>query len=268
MLPTWKVLRWPVENSVGSDRPVALITGASRGIGAAAARELARRGYALALAARSTREIEELAGELTRAGTPALPIPTDMRHPGEVQRLARITLAHFGHVDVLVNNAGIGSNGQTLRHYTDEQVQSMLETNLVAPIALTRALLPGMLERRRGAIIFIASVAGHIGMPTSTIYSATKFGLRGFALGLRREISHRGVSVSIVSPGFIETAMTEKMRVPKTPVEPVARLIADLIEHPRREMIIPPPYRLAIWLDRIAPWLVDLALRLGRSLRR
>jgi short-subunit dehydrogenase len=242
-------------------QPVALITGASRGIGAATARELGRRGYALALAARSADALTRLAGELSQSGCPALPIPTDLRRPDQVQRLAQLTHAHFGHVDALINNAGIGDDAVVAK-MTDASVDAQLATNLLAPITLTRMLLPDMLARRRGAIIFVASVVGHIGLPTAALYGSTKFGLRGFAIGLRREVAAQGVGVAIVSPGFIDTAMTKARRfVPKAPPERVARVIADLIERPRREVFVPGYYRLFVWLDRLAPWLIDRALR-------
>jgi short-subunit dehydrogenase len=244
-------------------RPVALITGASRGIGAATARELARRGYALALAARTASDLQTLAAELRASGSVALPIPTDLRRPEEVQRLARLALDHFGRVDALVNNAGIGGANRPIARLGDEYVQAIMTTNLEAPIALSRALLPGMLERRRGAIVFIASIAAHIGLPASGLYSATKFGLRGFALALRRELLRSGVGVTIVSPGFIATDMTTWLRgVPKAPPELVARAVADAIARPRREVIVPGYYRVAIWLERALPWLADAALSL------
>jgi short-subunit dehydrogenase len=243
-------------------RPVALITGASRGIGAATARELARRGYALALAARTTTDLQTLAAELHALGCPALPIPTDLRRPEEVARLARIALGHFGRVDVLVNNAGIGVKNGLFAHMDDDDIHTVMATNLTAPIALTQALLPGMLERRSGAIVFIASVAGHIGLPKSVLYSASKFGLRGFALGLRREMQRYGIGVTIVSPGFIDTAMTAWLRgFPKAPPELVATAIADAIVRPRRELVVPGYYRLLIGLERMLPWLADALLR-------
>jgi NAD(P)-dependent dehydrogenase (short-subunit alcohol dehydrogenase family) len=247
-------------------RPVALVTGASRGIGAAAARELARRGYALALAARTAGDLQALAAELSAGGSPALPIPTDLRRPEEVQRLARLALDHFGRVDALVNNAGLGGGGRRLARLTDDDVDATLAVNLYAPIALTRALLPGMLERRRGAVVFIASIAAHIGLPASSLYCATKFGLRGFALSLRRELLRSGVGVTLVSPGFIDTDMTTWLRgVPKAPPELVARAVVGAIERPRREVLAPGYYRVAIWLERALPWLADAALaRRGR----
>lgn len=247
-----------------SAQPVALITGASRGIGAAVAHELARRGYALALAARSQHALLTLAAQLTRSGSPALPIPTDMQEPEQIDRLVRLVFAHFGRVDVLVNNAGIGGAGRRFARTSAADIDAMLATNLAAPIRLTRAVLPHMLARRSGAIILIGSVAGQIGLPTSALYSASKFGLRGFALGLRREVARAGVHVTLVAPGFIDTTMTTWLRgVPKEPPSLVARAVAEAIEHPRREIFVPGYYRLFVWLDRLAPGLIDLALRLA-----
>jgi short-subunit dehydrogenase len=252
-------------NVPSGDRPVALITGASRGIGAATARELARRGYALVLAARSADELQALAAELTVSGSPALPIRTDLERIEEVRRLARLALDRFGRVDALINNAGIGGNNRPTARLSDDYVQSIVATNLIAPIELSRALLAGMIERRRGAVVFIASVAAHIGLPSSALYSATKFGLRGFAHALRREVEQHGVGVTIVSPGFIRTTMTERMRgVPMPPPSLVARAVADALVRPRREVIVPRYYRLAIWLDRLLPGLVDIVLT-GRA---
>jgi short-subunit dehydrogenase len=247
-----------------NNAPVALITGASRGIGAATARELARRGYALVLAARSAGPLATLAGELSRNGTPALPIPTDLRNPDAIQRLARLALAHFGRVDALIHNAGIGGD-RLIAQVDGATVDTIIDTNLRAPIELTRALLPSMLERRRGAIIFIASVVGHIGIPSSAIYSASKFGLRGFAHGLRREVMQRGIGVTIISPGFIKTDMTRWMGdLPFPGPEIVARAIANAITHPRREAFVPRYYQLLVWLEHLLPGVADVALR-GRA---
>ncbi len=248
-----------------SHPPVALITGASRGIGAATARELAQRGYALVLAARSSGPLEALAAELSRSSVPALPIPTDLRSVDEIERLARLALAHFGRIDALIHNAGIGGD-QPIAQVDSQTIATIIDTNLRAPIELTRALLPSMLDRRRGTIIFVASVIGHIGMPSSAIYSASKFGLRGFAHGLRREVAHRGIGVTIISPGLIKTHMTRWMgNLPLPSPAIVARAIANTIEHPRREVFVPRYYRLLVWLEQLLPGVADVALgRRGR----
>jgi NAD(P)-dependent dehydrogenase (short-subunit alcohol dehydrogenase family) len=240
---------------------VALITGASRGIGAATARELAQRGYALVLAARSTGPLETLAAELSRSGAPALPIPTDLRSVDEIQRLARLALAHFGRIDALIHNAGTGGD-RLIAQVGGEAVATIIDTNLRAPIEITRALLPGMLDRRRGAIVFVASVVGHIGMPSAAIYCASKFGLRGFAHGLRREVAHRGVSVTVISPGFIKTDMTRWMGdLPLPGPAIVAHAIAGALVRPRRELFVPGYYRLLVWLEHLLPGVADVALR-------
>jgi short-subunit dehydrogenase len=244
-----------------SNRQVALITGASRGIGAATARELAQRGYALVLAARSAGPLERLAAELSRSGAPALPIPTDLRNLEDIQRLARLAQAHFGRIDALIHNAGIGGD-RPIAQIDDATVATIIDTNLRAPIELTRALLPGMIERRSGTIIFVASVVGHIGIPSSAIYSASKFGLRGFAHALRREVAQRGIGVTIISPGFIKTDMVRWMGdLPFPGPEIVASAIADAIVRPRRELFIPRSYRLLVWLEHLLPRVADVALR-------
>jgi short-subunit dehydrogenase len=244
-----------------SNRPVALITGASRGIGAATARELAQRGYALVLAARSAGPLATLAAELSRSGAQALPIPTDLRSVDEIHRLTRVALAHFGRVDALIHNAGIGGD-RPVAQIDAPTVATILDTNLRAPIELTRALLPGMLERRRGAIVFVASVVGHIGVPASAIYSASKFGLRGFAHALRREVAQRGIGVTIISPGFIKTDMTRWMGdLPFPGPEIVARAIAGALVRPRRELFVPRYYRMLVWLEQLLPGVADMALR-------
>ena len=242
-------------------RQVALVTGASRGIGAATARELARRGYALALAARSAAPLEDLAAELARGGTPALAIPADLRDLDAVRRIAIRSLERFGRVDALIHNAGVGGGG-ALARLPEGAVETTIATNLLAPIELTRLLLPQMLERRSGAVVFIASIAGHIGLPTSSIYSASKFGLRGFADGLRREVAHRGVGVTVVSPGFIKTDMTRWMgNLPLPGPEVVARAVGRALDRPRREIVVPGYYRAAIWGAGLLPWLADIVLR-------
>jgi short-subunit dehydrogenase len=242
-------------------RPVALITGASRGIGEATARELARRGYRLALAARSAGPLEALAAELSRGVAPALPLPTDLCDDRAIERLARLALAHFGRVDALIHNAGIGGHGAVER-MGGGAAAATIGTNLLAPIELTRLLLPQMLERGSGNIVLIASVAGYIGLPLSATYSASKFGLRGFAHALRREVAHRGVGVTIISPGFIRTDMTRWMgNLPLPGPAIVARAVASALERPRREMFVPGYYRLLVGLEHLLPGLADRALR-------
>ncbi|HEV2460615.1 MAG TPA: SDR family oxidoreductase [Ktedonobacterales bacterium] len=235
---------------------VAIVTGASSGIGAATALELGRHGAKVALAARRADELAGVAQAIKQDGGEALVIPTDVTDPGQVERLVRQVTDAYGRVDVLVNNAGIGASGKLAEMPTQEFVQ-VVYANLLGPMLLTRAVLPGMIARRHGAIISVASVAGHVAV--NPLYSATKFGMRGFSLSLRRELQGTGVSASVVSPGFIRTPMTAYQRGPLPGPEIIARTIARLIVHPRRELIVPRYYHGAVWVERLFPWLVDRA---------
>jgi short-subunit dehydrogenase len=173
-----------------------LLTGASGGIGQAIARAAARRGAHVILSARRTGVLEPLAAEIG-----GRVLPCDLSQRDQVDRLA----AEAGDVDVLIANAALPASG-LLTELTSEQIDRMLEVNLRAPIALARALAPAMVSRGRGHMVFISSLAGKAASPASSIYSATKFGLRGFALGLRADLAPHGVGVSTVLPGFIRDA--------------------------------------------------------------
>lgn len=243
------------------EETVALVTGASSGIGAATARELAGRGARVILAARRADKLAEQVATITSAGGQATAIEADIADPAALERLAREAVAIYGRVDALINNAGMGSRA----HYADVdpmEIEQVVTVNLMAPMLLTRYLLPGMMERKRGAIVCVASVAGHIA--TRPVYSATKFGIRGFALSLRRQLRGSGVSVSVVSPGFVRTELTSYRRTRMPGPEGVASAIASALVHPRREIVTPARYRGAMALEAVAPWLVDLGL--GRAL--
>jgi NAD(P)-dependent dehydrogenase (short-subunit alcohol dehydrogenase family) len=235
---------------------VVIVTGASSGIGAATALELGRRGAKVALAARHAAELTGVAQAIKQSGGEALPIPTDVTAPQQIERLVRQVIEAYGRVDVLVNNAGIGASGKVAEMPAQEFVQ-VVYANLLGPMLLTRAVLPGMVARRHGAIVSVASVAGHVAI--DPLYSATKFGIRGFSLSLRRELHGTGVSASVVSPGFIRTPMTARRRGRMPGPEVIARAIARLIVHPRREVIVPGYYAGAVWVERLFPWLVDRA---------
>jgi short-subunit dehydrogenase len=173
-----------------------LLTGATGGIGHAIARAFAAQGADLVLTGRRADVLEPLAAEV---GGRAL--ACDLGDGADVDRL----VAAAGAVDVLVANAALPASGPLLE-YTQEQIDRALEVNLRAPITLARALAPGMVERGRGHLVFISSLAGKAAAPGSSLYSATKFGIRGFALCLREDLRSTGVGVSIVFPGFIRNA--------------------------------------------------------------
>ena len=156
---------------------VALVTGSSSGIGAATARELARRGARLVLAARRADLLDAEVQAIKQRGGEAIAIPTDVTDPTQIDALVARAIERYGRIDILVNNAGIGSI-RSFARMSREDIERMLDTNLRGVVLLTHAVLPGMLERRHGAIITVASVAGHVAV--DPIYSATKYAVRGF----------------------------------------------------------------------------------------
>ena len=176
-----------------------LLTGATGGLGRAIAEAFAEKGATLLLSARKAEALEAQAGALPGEGHRVL--AADLAEPGAAETLA----ADAGDVDVLVANAGLPGAGW-LTDFSSEEVSRAIRVNLEAPMLMARALYPAMVERRDGHLVFIASLAGKAANPRSSIYNATKFGLRGFALALRTDLGPKGVGVSLVSPGFIRDA--------------------------------------------------------------
>ena len=234
---------------------VALVTGASSGIGAATARALGRRGATVVLAARRRPELEAQARSIEEAGAVALALATDLSDPGQLPRLVEATLASFGRVDVLVNGAGALWSKPVAASPPDE-IGRLMAVNLLGAVLLTQAVLPGMLARRHGSIVTVGSLSGRVAM--EPLYSATKYGLRGFSLGLRRQLLGSGVEVSLVSPGKIRTAMTAEVTAPLPEPEVVASAIVDLVRRPRREVIVPRRHYGLAWLEQLAPGIADL----------
>jgi short-subunit dehydrogenase len=175
-----------------------LLTGATGGLGRAMGEALAGRGVTLVLSARKAEALHELAGSLP--GEHRV-VPADLGEDGAAERLAE----EAGRVDGLVANAGLPGTGR-LESFSTEELQRALRVNLESPMLLARALEPAMRERGDGHLVFVSSLAGKAPSPRSAVYAATKFGLRGFALCLRADLSGTGVGVSIVAPGFIRDA--------------------------------------------------------------
>jgi short-subunit dehydrogenase len=176
-----------------------LLTGATGGLGRAIAKAMAERGAQLMLSARNREALEKMAAELPGSGLSVL--PSDLAEPDAAERLA----AEAAGTEILIANAGLPGAGR-LDDFSAEEVKRALRVNLEAPMLLARALYPAMLEAGSGHLVFVASLSGKAASPRSSVYNATKFGLRGFALGLRADLGPRGIGVSIVSPGFIREA--------------------------------------------------------------
>jgi short-subunit dehydrogenase len=238
-----------------------LLTGATGGIGHATARAVASRGGRLLVSGRRAEVLEPLAAEL---GARAL--PCDLADPAGLDRL----VAEAGEVDVLIANAALPASG-ALDTFTVEEIDRALAVNLRAPMILARRLGEPMAARGAGHLVFMSSISGKVASHGSAVYSATKFGLRGFALGLREDLRARGVGVSTVFPGFIRDAgmfHEADVRLPgyvgtKTP-QHVAEAVIGAIEHNRAEVDVAPlGVRAGAAVAGIAP---QLSARLQRRL--
>ena len=189
------------------DGKTALITGASGGIGAAIARMLHAQGAAVALSGTREDALQALAGEL---GERAHVCPADLRDPGAADALIAASEKAAGPLDILVNNAGFTRDMLAMR-MKDEDWQAVLDVDLTAPFRLARAAMRGMLRRRAGRIIGIASIVGSTGNAGQANYAAAKAGLVGMTKAIAQEVGARGITVNIVAPGFIQTAMTDAL---------------------------------------------------------
>ncbi|HMA27657.1 MAG TPA: SDR family NAD(P)-dependent oxidoreductase [Solirubrobacterales bacterium] len=178
-----------------------LLSGATGGLGRAIAEELAANGARLVLSSRRNEELQELARSLPGGARRHEVLVADLAKPGGAEKLVE----DAGEVDGLVANAGLPATGK-LETFSPEEVQRALRVNFESPILMARALAPELVKRGEGHLVFIASLAGKVGSPRSSLYSSTKFGLRGFAFGLREDLHPHGVGVSVVSPGFVREA--------------------------------------------------------------
>lgn len=243
----------------------ALLTGATGGLGRAIAAALAERGASVVLSARKAEALEALAAELPGEGHRVL--PSDLAEPGAAEKLA----AEAGEVDVLVANAGLPAAGR-LTDFTSEQVGRALRVNLEAPMLMARTLFPAMIERGSGHLVFIASLSGKAASPRSSIYNATKFGLRGFALGLRADLAPKGVGVSLVSPGFIRGAGMFADAGAKPPPglgtgrpEQVGAAVVKAIEHDKVEVAVAPLAQRALAHFALASPTVSVKVQSGSA---
>ena len=191
---------------------VAIVTGASRGIGRAAARRLAAAGAAVVAAARGDHS-DAVAEEIRGAGGRSVAVSADVTDPRRIDAMVRTALDEYGRVDVLVNNAGIVRDQLALRMSAADW-DAVVATNLTAAFNCVRAVLRPMIRQRGGRIINVGSVVGRMGNPGQVNYAASKAGLEGFSRALAREVASRGITVNVVAPGMIDTDMTAKLSEP------------------------------------------------------
>lgn len=241
-------------NTKGS---VAVVTGATGGIGVPTVRALIAAGVHLVLAAPAseTHVLDQLVSEAESRGVRATAVPTDVRKREDVDRLVQAALDAFGTIDALCNVAGIGSS-PSLCEETDSRIDDVVNINLLGCARMMQAVLPHMKARRRGAIVNIGSVAGESGV--LGIYSASKFGLRGLNDSVRREVRSYGIGVTLIEPGFVKTPLNAAMGDGLPPPEIVADAIVSAIRRPRRRIIVPWPYTLAVAVAIAFPWFIDL----------
>ncbi|MGB8481086.1 MAG: 3-oxoacyl-[acyl-carrier-protein] reductase [Acidobacteriaceae bacterium] len=187
---------------------VALITGASQGIGRACAVALAKAGAQVALAARNTAKLAEVAAEIEAAGGKALPFEMDLASEDSIQAATKAVVAQYGKIEILVNNGGITRDNLMLRMKLADW-NAVLQTNLTGAFLLTQAVSSSMLKARWGRIINISSVVGETGQAGQANYAASKAGLIGLTMSLARELASRNITVNAVAPGYISTPMTD-----------------------------------------------------------
>lgn len=195
------------------DGRVALITGASSGIGEATAIALAQEGAKVAVSARRGDRLDDLAVRIREAGGEVLTLEADLLDVDEAQRIVHDTEAHFGRLDILVNNAGV-MYLEPVDTADLARWRRMLELNVLGLIASTQAALPGMRERRDGHVVNISSTAGRVANPNAAGYSATKFGVCAFSESLRREVYKDNIRVSVVEPGIVATELRDHIADP------------------------------------------------------
>src|SRR5579864_2743743 len=198
-------------NPKSLDGKVAVITGASRGLGRAMALALGGAGAKLALVSRDRAKLEESAAEAAKVGAEAAVFPADVSDEAQVRALERDVIARFGRADILINNASIAVR-KTVVDYTLDEWHSVMDTNLTSVFLMCRSFVPHMRGRGYGRVINISSIMGHISLPLRSAYSASKAGVLGFTRALALEVASDGIAVVAISPGPFATEMTAPLR--------------------------------------------------------
>ncbi|MFQ6125251.1 MAG: SDR family oxidoreductase [Candidatus Heimdallarchaeota archaeon] len=220
---------------------VAIVTGASRGIGRAIALTLAREGAFVVGVARSKSQLEDLVAQITEEGGVALAVKASVTDEGAVNDLVKRTIEQFGTIDILVNNAGIGRFAEVVNYKFDD-FTAQVETNLYGVFLMSKAVLPTMLEKKVGSIVNIVSIAGITGFAGGSGYCASKFGVMGFTECLHEEVKAQGIRVTAILPGSVNTLFSGK-ELPKEEAEKriqpedLAKVVLDVLTIPETSLI-------------------------------
>ena len=249
---------------------VVLLTGASRGIGPVLAEAFARRGAIMALAARSEQGLEKTARHLEDLNAKVQIFPADLRESSQRENLIESVLGKLGRIDILVNNAGLETEGKYLE-LPWQSIRENIEVNLLAPLALTHLVLPGMIKMKSGYVVNIASIAAKSGAPYAAIYSGTKAGLAEWTRALRLELAGTGIRFSTIFPGYVrEVGMFAKFGVKSPGIigscspDQVARAVVKAVEKERVEIIVNSrPLRYVFTINEISPSLGDWLMRVS-----
>ncbi|QID16249.1 SDR family oxidoreductase [Nitrogeniibacter mangrovi] len=244
-----------------------LLTGAGGGIGSAIARQLARQGASVVLANRDVESLQALVAELQVHGGRVLALPVDLADPQGPARLVSEAIDRTGGIDILINCAGLQNFG-FLADESPEATAALLQVNTVAPMLLTRALLPHLLAAGQGQIVNVGSIFGSIGFPCFASYSASKFAIRGFSEALRRELADTGIRVTYVAPRFtrtpfnsgVVTRMAEALKMNQDDPEAVATSVVAAIERDGTDQYLGWPEKLFVRINAVLPRLVDPSL--------
>lgn len=251
---------------------VVLVTGASQGIGRCLAVDFAKRGATVVGCGRSRERLEETLALMRGAGPASTVIVCDVGERAQVRAMIDRTLADFGGIDILINNAGIGSR-RPFAETSLDPVEEIMRVNFLGTVYCTHAVLPSMISRGRGHIVAISSVAGQIGTPNMAAYCASKFAMNGFCESLYHELRPRGIHVSVISPGPVKTDFSRSFAdiPPKSPAnlavapEAVSRAVIRAIARRQAEVVVPGRLAPLCWLKRVAPNLFRTAA--GRIFR-
>lgn len=249
---------------------VVIVTGTSSGIGEATARQFGGQRAKVVLAARRVDRLEALAKEIAEMNTGAeiLVVQADLSRLEDIKKMIEETLARFGRIDVLVNNAGFGRLNWLEKLDPLKDIQAQFDVNVMGVVQTTRQALPVMIKQRSGHIINMCSMAGLVATPTYTIYAACKHAVHGFSEALRREVKPWGIDVSMIYPGGVVTEFASHAGIQRktkaaTPrallltADQVGEAVVKLVRRPRAMWIIPWAWTLTVWMNRNLNWLVD-----------